>query len=112
MKRFAGLLCLLALPAVLPERAAADQPRVYTSAAGDRFVMTCNRSGYVLELLQSGDRIYLGASCDAMSPRFGGGRWCASNGGFGLRVGPFEASFPRQEPYCPGVGYSPVYCGC
>ena len=90
----------------------ADQPRVYLSEAGDSFVMTCTGDGYTLSLIPQGEKIYLGKSCDAMSTRFGGGTWCMSNGGLGVTVGNLDLIFPRQEPYCPGEGYSPFICGC
>ena len=110
MPRMPFLPCLLAMIG-LPLCAAAQDP-VYFSSAGDRFAMTCNRFGYVVHLIPGGQKIYLGASCDVSSSTFGGGSWCQANGGFGLTAGPFEAFFPRQEPWCPGAGYSPYSCLC
>jgi hypothetical protein len=84
---------------------------VYTSDSGDRFVMECNASGYRMTHLGSGERLFLGRSCDAVSPRLGGGSWCAANGAMGVTVGSVSLWFPRQEPSCDG-GAQPFSCLC
>jgi hypothetical protein len=92
--------------------AVADQPRIYQSTTGDQFAMTCNPAGHVLTEVRTGTQVFLGRDCDTYAPRFGTGSWCAANGGTFVEVGTQSILLPRQEPYCPGVGFSPWSYPC
>lgn len=97
----AGGQAAFAAPAAPPAVPAQDGAR-YMSDRGHAFALGCNVDGQVMTRVPQGENVYLGRSCDAWSPDFGAGRWCASNGGFVVEVGPLTMVFPRQEPSCQG----------
>lgn len=68
----------------------------YTDSSGLRWTVSTNRHGAVLTS-ESGQKLYLGGSCDAFSPEHGKGRWEWANGGFLVVFSNEEVGFPRQE---------------
>ncbi|MCC1482321.1 hypothetical protein J1C52_11765 [Roseibaca sp. Y0-43] len=100
----------------------ASTGQAYVSG-GHEYGLTCNPDGYVLtsrypvartkgfgaatQVVSGIEKLYLGKSCDAFHPIFGGGRWCWANGGFVAEFAEFRFGFARQELHCeaePGLG--------
>ena len=91
----------------------ATEPVKYISSGGGLFSYEENRYGAVLTVvdrqaeamlsddgisprLETGDALYLGRACDALSLDFGAGRWIATEGGFIVSVGQEQVLFPGQ----------------
>lgn len=63
---------------------------------GERYLITLNENGAVLK--SENDVLYLGNSCDAMSPRHGRGTWGWANGGWRVEFSDSTIGFPRKDP--------------
>lgn len=66
------------------------------SNSGASYEVSYNRHGAVLKDEQS-NIIYIGKSCDILSPKYGPGTWGKANGGFIVSFEQISISFPRQE---------------
>jgi hypothetical protein len=85
---------------------------VERESGNEVFMMECNSSGFILTSRQSGEKLYLGKSCDAFHTRMGAGTWCWANGGFVAELANGRVGFPRQETYCPTNDNLGVNCRC
>ncbi len=70
--------------------------RFYVDGDGAAWALRENRHGAVLRNRTT--YIYLGRGCDAVSPRFGRGRWGWANGGVLITFPHRRIGFARQDP--------------
>lgn len=69
-----------------------------SSQGGNDWQYTSNENGVVMTSQGRGVTIYLGRSCNAVSPQYGDGKWEWSNGGWMVTVGDKQFGFPRHNP--------------
>lgn len=70
-----------------------------------------NANGVVMASTRRNAVIYLGKSCDAMSPQYGNGTWSYGNAGWGVKVGGEQFNFPRAFPPIEDAsGHPPPEC--
>jgi hypothetical protein len=67
----------------------------YTDGNGNTYLTSRNANGVILKSTKA--ILFLGKSCDAISPQYGKGKWAWANGGFLVTFENTSVGFPRQE---------------
>lgn len=105
---------VLAVLAAWAGLAHATDPVKYISSGGGLFSYDENRYGAVMTVIDRqsaamvadpdlydnlavGDVLYLGRACDALSRKFGDGRWISTEGGFLIIFAEARVIFPGQS---------------
>jgi hypothetical protein len=72
--------------------------RAITTSSDNDWKFTENQDGVVMTSTSQNATIYLGTSCDAISPQYGKGKWEWANAGWSVTVGDKIFRFPRADP--------------
>ena len=94
-------LLLLGSGAAQSKMAGSTQQARYVDSRGAVWGAVPNEHGAVLK--NASIRIYLGRSCEAVSPGLGRGHWGSANGGVVVTFSRRSFAFPRQDSPVPAA---------